>query len=194
MTKEPKKTIPTTEGVLQPSVWELFTTFVKIGSFTIGGGYVMIPLIQREVVDRRGWIKDAEFIELLALAQAAPGVMAMNVAVFVGEKTLGWKGVAAAALGSILPSFIVILAIAMVFTDFKENPAVERAFKGMRPAVTALIAAPLIQMARTVGLNWKNAFIPILAVVLIYFFHLNPAWTVLMAASGGILFSWFRKR
>lgn len=194
MTKEPKTQISNAEGVQKPSVWALFTTFVKIGSFTIGGGYVMIPLIQREVVERRGWIKDAEFIELLALAQAAPGVMAMNVAVFVGEKTLGWKGVAAAALGSILPSFFIILTIAMVFADFKENPAIERAFKGMRPAVTALIAAPLIQMARTVGLNWKNVFIPILAVVLIYFFHFNPAWTVLMAASGGILFSWFRKQ
>jgi chromate transporter len=194
MTKISKTSNPKAEGHQSPSVWNLFSTFLKIGSFTIGGGYVMIPLIQREVVEKRAWIGEEEFVELLAIAQAAPGVMAMNVAVFVGQKTLGWKGVIAASLGSILPSFVVILSIAMVFTDYKDNPSVERAFKGMRPAVVALIAAPLIQMARSVGMTWKTAFIPVLAVVLIYFFHINPAWTVLMAAMGGIIFTWFRKR
>ncbi|MDD4922514.1 MAG: chromate transporter [Bacteroidales bacterium] len=175
------------------NAWQIFSTFLKIGAFTIGGGYAMIPLIEREVVQNRQWINQEEFVELLALAQAAPGIIAMNIAVFVGHKALGMKGVFAATIGSILPSFLIILAIATVFTDFKENPVVESIFKGIRPAVVALIAVPIIKMVRTVHLTWKTAFIPVLAVILIYFAHLNPAWTIPMAAIGGILWSWLRK-
>lgn len=184
----------TTERIPPTSFWELFFTFVKIGAFTIGGGYAMVPLIQRDIVDKRHWIGEEEFIEMLALAQAAPGVLAMNVAVVIGHRTLGWKGVIAASLGAILPSFLIILTIATVFTDFKENPNVEKVFKGMRPAVVALIAVPILRMIRMVRLTWKTAFIPVSAVILIYFLHLNPAWTVLMAAVGGIVYSWLRKR
>lgn len=175
------------------TIWQFFSTFLKIGTFTIGGGYAMIPLIEREVVESRKWISREEFIELLALAQTAPGVLAMNIAVFVGYKALGMKGVFAAVIGSVLPSFCIILAIATVFTDFKENPVVESIFKGVRPAVVALIAVPIIRMVRTVRLTWKTAFIPVTAVLLIYFFHLNPVWTILMAAFGGILWTWIRK-
>ncbi|MEA4841374.1 MAG: chromate transporter [Bacteroidales bacterium] len=175
------------------TVWQLFSTFLKIGAFTIGGGYAMIPLIEREVVQNRKWLSEEDFVELLALAQAAPGVIAMNIAVFVGYKSLGIKGVFAATIGSVLPSFLIILAIATVFTDFKENPVVESIFKGVRPAVAALIAVPIIKMVRTVHLTWKTALIPVAAVALIYFAHLNPVWTILMAATGGILWSWLRK-
>jgi chromate transporter len=184
----------TTPKSAQATVWQIFTTFLRIGTFTIGGGYAMIPLIERDVVDKRRWIDREEFVELLALAQAAPGVIAMNIAVFVGYKTLGRKGLYAAMLGSILPSFLIILAIATVFTGFKENPGVESVFKGMRPAVAALIAVPLIRMVRTVKLNRKTVFIPLMAVLLIYFGHINPAWTILLAAAGGIVWSWLYKR
>jgi len=176
------------------NVWKIFSTFLKIGAFTIGGGYAMIPLIEREVVESRKWISREEFVELLALAQAAPGVIAMNIAVFVGYKALGMKGVFAATIGSVLPSFCSILAIATVFTDFKENPVVENIFKGVRPAVVALIAVPMIRMVRTVHLTWITALIPLSAIILIHFAHLNPVWTILMAAFGGILWSWLRKK
>jgi chromate transporter len=171
------------------TLWQLSLAFLKIGTFTIGGGYAMIPLIEREVVDKRQWIDEEAFTELLGLAQAAPGVMAMNIAVFVGYQTKGFGGVAAASLGSILPSFTAILAIVILFAGYKQNEVVERVFKGMRPAVVALIAVPVIRMIRTVHLNWLTALIPIAAVVLIVVLRISPAWTVIGAAAGGIL--WF---
>lgn len=177
----------------QASVWQIFSTFFKIGAFTIGGGYAMIPLIEREVVRNRKWISEDDFVELLALAQAAPGIIAMNIAVFVGYKALGMKGTFAASIGSILPSFLIILAIAAVFTDFKDNAVVENVFKGVRPAVVALIAVPIIKMVKAVHLTWKTAFIPVGAVILIYFAHMSPVWTILIAAFVGILWSWLRK-
>ena len=142
------------------SLWQLMFVFLKIGAFTIGGGYAMVPLIEREVVHRRKWLTEEDFVELLAIAQAAPGVLAMNVAVFVGYRTRGYKGVVSAALGSILPSFVIILAIATVFTRFRENEVVEQVFKGMRPAVVALIAVPIIRLVKTIKLTWKTAIIP----------------------------------
>ncbi|MBO4518535.1 MAG: chromate transporter, partial [Paludibacteraceae bacterium] len=114
---------------------QLFWTYLKIGTFTLGGGYAMLPLIQREVVDRKGWIDEEEFLNMIALAQAAPGLIAVNSAIFIGWRVGGWKGVAGAVLGAVLPSFLIILAIAMVFSEWKELPAVEAVFKGVRPAV-----------------------------------------------------------
>jgi len=175
------------------SLWQLFSVFFKIGTFTIGGGYAMIPLIDREVTERRNWISDDDFVELLALAQAAPGILAMNIAVFVGYRTRGIKGVFSAALGSVLPSFLIILSIATVFTNYKDNEVVERIFKGMRPAVIALVAVPIIRLMQTVRLTWKTAIIPIAAVLLIALVHVSPVWTVLGAGIGGILWSTIRK-
>jgi chromate transporter len=130
----------------------LFTTFFKIGAFTFGGGFAMIPLIEREMIDRRGWIARGDFLELLALAQSAPGPIALNSAVFVGYKIAGYRGAFAAVAGVVLPSFVIILLIAIYFTDIRHNRYVEAAFKGMRPAVVALIAAPLLNLAR--GMRW----------------------------------------
>ncbi len=126
--------------------WKLFWTYVKIGTFTIGGGYAMLPLIEREVVDKHHWIDGQEFLDMIALAQAAPGLIAVNSAIFIGWKIYGWRGIVATVLGAILPSFIIILLIAMVFRDVREYPVVEAIFKGVRPAVVALIAATVIRM------------------------------------------------
>ena len=150
--------------------WQLFYTYLKIGTFTLGGGYAMLPLIQREVVDRKG---------LIALAQAAPGLIAVNSAIFIGWRIGGWKGVCGAVLGAVLPSFFFILAIAMVFSEWKELPAVEAVFKGVRPAVVALIAAPLVKMARAAKISWLTALIPVAAVLLIWLLHINPVWVIL---------------
>ena len=129
------------------SLWQIFGVFAKIGAFTIGGGYAMIPLIQAEM-SKRNWISDDELPDIVALSQSAPGVMAVNISIFAGHKLRGFKGSVAATLGSILPSFLIILAIAMFFTAFKDNPWVERAFKGIRPEVISLIAVPMVNMAR----------------------------------------------
>lgn len=135
------------------SLKELFLVFMKIGAFTIGGGYAMIPLIKNEL-DRRKWIGEDELPDIIALAQSAPGILAVNVSIFAGYKIKGLKGSIAATLGSILPSFLIILAIAMAFTNFKNNPTVISIFKGIRPVVVALIASPMISMARKSDNTW----------------------------------------
>jgi chromate transporter len=159
--------------------FQLFWTYLKIGTFTLGGGYAMLPLIQREVVDRKGWIDEEEFLNMIALAQAAPGLIAVNSAIFIGWRVGGRKGVCGAVLGAVLPSFCIILAIAMVFSEWKEQPAVEAAFKGIRPAVVALIAAPLVKMAKTAKISWLTALIPIAAALLIWLGHVNPVWVII---------------
>ena len=158
---------------------QLFFTYLKIGTFTLGGGYAMLPLIQREVVDRKGWIDEEEFLNMIALAQAAPGLIAVNSAIFIGWRVGGWKGVCGAVLGAVLPSFLIILAIAMLFREWKELPAVEAAFKGIRPAVVALIAAPLFKMAKSAKISWLTALIPVIAALLIWLGHVNPVWVIL---------------
>lgn len=157
----------------------LFWTYLKIGTFTLGGGYAMLPLIQREVVDVKGWINEEEFLNMIALAQAAPGLIAVNSAIFIGWRVGGWRGVCGAVLGAVLPSFLIILAIAMLFSEWKELPAVEAAFKGIRPAVVALIAAPLVKMARSAKLGGWTILIPVAAALLIWLGHVNPVWVIL---------------
>ena len=139
----------------------------------------MLPLIQREVVDRKGWIDEEEFLNMIALAQAAPGLIAVNSAIFIGWRVGGWRGVCGAVLGAVLPSFLIILAIAMVFQEWKEYPAVEAAFKGIRPAVVALIAAPLFKMAKSAKISWLTSLIPVAAALLIWLGHVNPVWVIL---------------
>ena len=139
----------------------------------------MLPLIQREVVERKGWIDEKEFLNMIALAQAAPGLIAVNSAIFIGWRVGGWRGICGAVLGAVLPSFLIILAIAMVFSEWKELPAVEAAFKGIRPAVVALIAAPLVKLAKAAKISWATAFIPVTAVLLIWLLHINPVWVIL---------------
>ena len=159
--------------------WQLFYTYLKIGTFTLGGGYAMLPLIQREVVDRKGWIDEEEFLNMIALAQAAPGLIAVNSAIFIGWRVGGWRGVVGAVLGAVLPSFLIILGIAMIFREWKDLPAVEAVFKGVRPAVVALIAAPLVKLAKSAKISWITALIPIVAALLIWLGHVNPVWVIL---------------
>ena len=175
---------------------QLFWTYLKIGTFTLGGGYAMLPLIQREVVDRKGWIDEEEFLNMIALAQAAPGLIAVNSAIFIGWRIGGWKGVCGAVLGAVLPSFCIILAIAMVFQDWKELPAVEAVFKGIRPAVVALIAAPLVKMAKTaIGSKSQiKSYLPLLlsltAALLIWLGGVNPVWIILATIVLTLLTQW----
>lgn len=167
--------------------WQLFSSFFRIGSFTLGGGYAMIPLIQHEVVEKRKWMEEEEFIDMVAMAQSAPGVIAINTSIFVGYKLKGVKGSITCALGSALPSFLIILTIAICFTSFADNPVVERIFKGIRPAVVALIVAPLWKMSKAAKLTWKTAFIPIVAALLIWQLNVSPILIVMVAIVVGII-------
>ncbi len=167
----------------------LFATFFKIGAFTLGGGYAMIPLVQREVVDNNHWIGEEEFLDLIALAQSAPGIIAVNTAVFVGYKIDGVRGLIMSVLGATLPSFLIILMIAMFFTQFRSYPQVEAVFKGIRPAVVALIAAPLYKMAKSAKVTWKNMWIPIAAALLIWLAGVSPVLIILTAIVGGLVWT-----
>ena len=154
----------------------------------------MLPLIQREVVERKKWIDEEEFLNMIALAQAAPGLIAVNSAIFIGWRIGGWRGVCGAVLGAVLPSFLIILVIAMVFSEWKELPAVEAAFKGIRPAVVALIAAPLLKMAKAAKISWMTSLIPIAAALLIWLGHVNPVWVILATIVITLCTEWIIKR
>jgi chromate transporter len=171
----------------------LFITFFKIGMFTIGGGYAMLPLIQREVVDR-GWINKEDFIDLFSMAQSLPGIFAVNISIFVGYKLKKIKGGIVCALGTILPSFLIILLIALFFTGVKDNVWVDRAFKGLRPAVVALIAVPCLTTARSIKLSRKTMGIPVVAALLIWLVGVSPVWIILAAIIGGIIYNQFKAR
>lgn len=167
---------------------KLFISFFKIGAFTFGGGWAMIPLIEREVVDKQNWIKREDFVDALAIAQSLPGVLAVNVSILIGNKLRGLKGCLTATLGTILPSFLIILAIAIWFVQTYDNPVVERIFKGIRPAVVALIVSPVFSTAKTARINIKTVIIPIIVALSIWLGGISPIWFVLLGAIGGILY------
>jgi len=168
---------------------ELFTTFFKIGTFTIGGGYAMIPLIQREVVERRRWLTDTEMLDVIALSQTMPGILAANIATLVGQRLRGTRGALTAVLGNILMPIVFILLIALFFRQFKDNPTVEAIFMGIRPAVVALIAAPVFTLARKAGVTLRTVWIPLLAALLISLFGISPVLVILIALVTGWLYS-----
>jgi len=167
--------------------WELFLVFFKIGAFTFGGGYAMVPLIRNEVVNKKNWLDDEEFMDMLAIAQSMPGPIALNTSLFVGNKRMGFKGSLFSGLGIILPSFLVILLIAIFFVQFKDNPVVERIFKGIRPAVVALIAAPLLGLGRSARISLKNVWIPVAVALSVSLAGVSPVYIVLAAILLGIL-------
>ena len=154
----------------------------------------MIPLVRDEVVEKKHWIAEDEFLNMLALAQSAPGVMAVNTAIFVGYKLHGLRGMVAALLGSVLPSFLIILLIATVFTHYKELPQVEAVFKGIRPAVVALIAAPLYKMAKNAKISWFTALIPIAAALIIWLGGVSPVWVILTTIIMSLLIAFDKER
>ena len=154
----------------------------------------MLSMIEHEVVQRRHWISQEEFLNMIALAQAAPGLIAVNSAIFIGWRIGGWRGVIATVLGAVLPSFFIILAIAMVFQDYKDLPAVESIFKGIRPAVVALIAAPLVRMAKSAKITWGTAIIPIAGALLIWLGGLSPVWIILTTVLVTLLYTWLKEK
>lgn len=147
----------------------------------------MVPLIEDEIVNKRKWIEKEDFIDLLAIAQTSPGVLAVNIAIFVGYRLRGYKGSVCSSLGAILPSFLIILCIALFFHQFKDNEVVERIFKGIRPAVVALIAAPTFRMAKSAKINRYNIWIPVVSALLIWLLGFSPIWIIILAGVGGYL-------
>ena len=171
-----------------------FSIFFRIGLFTIGGGYAMIPLIEAEIVDKQRWIDRKDFLDLLAVAQTVPGVFAVNIAIFIGYKLRKAKGAFAMTLGAILPSFFIILAIALFFRQYQHLEVVERIFKGIRPAVVALIAAPCFKMARTAKISRYNVWIPVVSALLIWLLGFSPIYIIVLAGTGGYVYGKLKDR
>lgn len=172
------------------SFLRLFATFFKIGAFTFGGGWAMISIIEREIVDKYHWIKRDEFLDLLAVAQSLPGILAVNISVAVGDKLRGFKGSVFAAAGTIAPSFLIILLIAIFLTPdlITNNPVLSSVFKGIRPVVVALIAAPVITSAKSAKINRRTIWIPIIVALLIWSklpFISNPILYIVLGGLGG---------
>lgn len=166
---------------------DMFITFFKIGAFTLGGGYAMLPIIQKEVVEKKKWIGETEFLDMVAISQSAPGPLAVNISAFVGQKMKGLVGLITSTLGAILPSFIIIILVASVFLGIENSPVVQRVFQEIRPAVVALIAVPVISMGKTAKVNKKNFIIPLLAAVLVAIFKITPIYVILGAAAIGVI-------
>lgn len=177
--------------------WQLFFTFFKIGAFTFGGGWAMISIIEKEIVDKHKWLDRQEFLDLLAVAQSLPGILAVNISVAVGDKLRGSRGSIVSALGTILPSFLMILAIAIFLTPdiIKTNATITAIFKGIRPAVVALIVAPVISSAKAAGISWRTVIIPVAVALLIWSrwpVVSNPILYIFLGGIGGYI--WFTRR
>ncbi len=165
---------------------KICTCFTKIGAFTIGGGYAMIPIIQREVVEKNKWISEEDFLDVLAISQSAPGILAVNISIFLGYRLRGTRGSIVATLGSALPSFLIILLIAMFFAGYQDNPTVVSIFKGIRPVVVSLIAVPMINMAKKAKLNIYTGMLAAATALLIVFLNVSPLYILLVT---GVIFT-----
>ena len=178
---------------MQNFYWESFSTFFRIGLFTLGGGYAMIPLIEEEVVNRKQWVSKDEMLDLIAIAQSCPGVFAINIATFIGYKLNKVRGAIATTIGTALPSFLIILAIAMFFSQFKDNRVVAAIFQGIRPAVVALIAVPTFRLGQRAKLNKFTIWIPVVCALAIWALGVSPIWIIIIAALAGYCYGHFER-
>lgn len=170
------------------SLGQLFWSFFKIGTFTIGGGYAMIPLMEKELVDRHQWLTSEEFMDIIALSQTMPGIFAANMAAHVGWRLRGLSGAVASLIGNILMPILIILMLAAGLHYLQGNAVVEAVFKGIRPVVVALIAAPVFRMAKTAKISRYNFWIPLVAALLIWLLGISPIWIIVATGIGGFLY------
>ena len=171
------------------SLWKIFLVFAKIGAFTIGGGIPMIAAIKSELT-KRGWLKDEDFLDIIALAQTAPGLFAANISILTGYKLRGTKGSVVATIASCLPPFTIILLIAMFFTEFKDNEYVIRAFKGIRPVVVALIGVPMIDMIKATKMRWWSWVVVVSSMILVCFLKVSPIYILICVIVISLAISW----
>lgn len=172
------------------SLWQIFLVFAKIGAFTIGGGYMMVPAIEAEI-RRRGWIPDDELPDIVALSQSAPGLLTVNMAIFAGSRLRGVKGSVVATLGVILAPFLIILAIAMFLVDVRDNAVVNAVFSGVRPAAVAIIAAYTVKLVRKHSKWWQWA-VTLGTLVAIAVFKVSAVYVLLCVILAALAISWRR--
>lgn len=172
---------------------QLFLTFLKIGAFTFGGGYAMIPLIQREIVDRKAWLAKDDLLDIVAIAETTPGPIAINTATFVGYRVAGIWGAIVSTLGVVLPSFWIIVLIAMLFRNFKDAEVVRYAFWGIRIGVLALIVNAMISMYKQCPKQIVSYAVALFALIAVAIFNLNVLYIIVVAALIGIIYQNVKK-
>ncbi|MBQ9660452.1 MAG: chromate transporter [Bacteroidales bacterium] len=175
------------------SLWKLFGVFAKMGAFTIGGGYAMLPLIEQEMTSR-GWISSEDIQDIIVLSQSAPGILAVNMAIYTGHRIRGVRGSIAAAVGAVLPSLVIILLIAMFFTQFRENEIIKRIFQGIRPAAVALILVPAVRMAKSGCRQWWTWAVAIGSLLGVAFLKVSPIWIILVTLSVSVCISLLKQK
>ena len=175
------------------SLWHIFLVFAKIGAFTIGGGIPMIAAIKSELIERK-WLNDEDFVDIITLAQTAPGLFAVNISILTGHKLRGTKGSIVASVASCLPPFLIILMVAMFFTSFKDNEYVIRAFKGIRPVVVALIGVPMIDMMKATKMRWWSWVIVLSSMTLVCFLNVSPIYILICVIVVAAFISWYNNK
>ena len=168
-------------------LWQIFSTFFKIGAFTFGGGYAMVPLIQREAAEKHGWVTDEDILDIVAIAESTPGPIAINSATFVGYRACGILGSVCATLGTVLPSFLIILTISGILREFQENVYVQYAFRGIRAGVLALILKAMWGMYKKCKKNIPAYIVMAAAFVMVAFFKGKVILVIIGRAVFGII-------
>ncbi|WP_050608027.1 chromate transporter [Clostridium niameyense] len=171
---------------------EMFLSFFKIGAFTFGGGYAMIPLIEEEVVNKKNWLSKEDFLDILAISQSFPGALAVNSSIFIGYKIANLKGAIIALLGTVLPSFFIILCIAKFFMQFRNNYYIDLIFKGINGAVPVLVLIAVLNLGKSLHKSYINYIIIVITIILLKFFKVHPVIIIITSATYGYLY--FRKK
>lgn len=177
-----------------PELWKLFRLFFKIGLFTFGGGYAMLPLLRAEVVTKRRFLTEQELLDLYSIGQCTPGIIAINVATYIGYQQRGVKGAIATTLGMVLPSLLIIILLASVLQRFMDNRYVAYAFTGIRICVAALIADIIYDLARKNIKNYFSVVVFLGALALLIGLNLSAVWVVVTAGATALLFGEIRKK
>ena len=173
---------------------ELYFAFVKIGAFTFGGGLAMMPIMQRELIEKRGWVSEEELIDYFAIGQSTPGIIAVNVTTFVGYKKLGWLGGIIGTLGVVTPSWVIIMLLAGAISSVDKYPLAQRALRGINVAVAALLTSVIVKFTKKTIKNFWNALFMLLAFALIYFFKVQSVWIILSSLIIGCLLTLYKQK
>ncbi len=173
---------------------ELYFTFVKIGAVTFGGGLAMMPIMQRELIEKRGWVTEDELIDYFAIGQSTPGIIAVNVATFIGYKKLGWLGGIIGTIGVVTPSWVIIMLLAGAISSVDQYPLAQKALKGINVAVAALLTSVIVKFSKKTIKNIWNALFMLLAFALIYFFKVQSVWIILTSLIIGCLLTLYKQK
>lgn len=173
-------------------LWDLFQTFFRIGIVTFGGGYAMLPLIHKELVDKKKWISEEDIIDIFAVGQSLPGAIAINTSIFIGYRKKRYAGAVCSMLGTIMPSFIIITLIALVFDKVEDLPQLQAAFWAIRAAVVALIAAAAVKLGRKAIKDKTGVIIAVIAFIILLLFNINVILMIIAGAATGLTIYFIR--